>query len=66
MIQLARRTNRCRCFAPHGNTPGWVVVDVLDEPAAGGQRILRIQSPDGSEETLVTSQVALFGLGDPD
>jgi hypothetical protein len=45
---------------------GWVVVDVLDEPAAGGQRILRIQSPDGSEETLVTSQVALFGLGDPD
>jgi hypothetical protein len=45
---------------------GWVVVDVLDEPAAGGQRILRIQSPDGSEDTLVTSRVALFGLGDPD
>ena len=41
---------------------GWVVVDVLDEPATDGQAILRIQSPDGTEETLVTSQVALFGL----
>ena len=41
---------------------GWVVVDVLDEPAADGQRILRIQSPDGTQETLVTSQVARFGL----
>jgi hypothetical protein len=30
---------------------GWVVVDVLDEPAADGQRILRIQSPDGAQET---------------
>jgi hypothetical protein len=40
---------------------GWVVVDVLDEPAADGQRILRIQSPDGTQETLVTSDVAPFG-----
>ena len=43
---------------------GWVVVDVLDEPAADGQAILRIQSLDGTQETLVTSQVALFGLED--
>lgn len=44
---------------------GWVVVDVLDEPAANGQRILLIQSPDGTQETLVTPQVAMFGL-EPD
>lgn len=43
---------------------GWVVVDVLAEPASDGQRILRIQSPDGTQETLVTSQVAVFGLED--
>jgi hypothetical protein len=43
---------------------GWVVVDVLDEPAEDGQRILRIQSPDGTQESLVTSRVALFGLED--
>lgn len=43
---------------------GWVVVDVLDEPAADGQRILRIQSPDGIQQTLVTSQVTLVGLED--
>lgn len=40
---------------------GWIVVDVLDEPSDDGQLILRIQSPDGSQETLVTSNVALFG-----
>lgn len=40
---------------------GWVVVGVLDEPAADGQRILRIQSPDVTQETLVTSDVAMFG-----
>ena len=39
---------------------GWIVVDVLDEPADDGQRILRIQSPDGSQEALVTSLVALL------
>jgi hypothetical protein len=41
---------------------GWVVVDVLDEPAEDGQAILKIQSPAGTQETLVTSQVAMFGL----
>lgn len=45
---------------------GWVVVEVLDEPAADGEGILQIQSPEGTQETLVTSQVALFGLEDPD
>jgi len=44
---------------------GWVVVDVLAEPAADGQRILLTQSPDGTQETLVTPQVAMFGL-EPD
>lgn len=43
----------------------WVVVDLLDEPVADGQLILRIQSPDGSQ-TLVTSNVALLGLDDED
>ena len=41
---------------------GWIVVDVLDDPADDGQMILQIQSPDGSEETLITSNVALLGL----
>jgi hypothetical protein len=41
-------------------------VDVLDVPVADGQLILRIQSPDGSQETLVTSNVALLGLDDED
>jgi hypothetical protein len=45
---------------------GWVVVDVLDEPAADGQRILRLQSPDGAQETLVTSDVAVSSLEDED
>ena len=43
-----------------------VVVDVLDEPVADGQLILQIQSPHGSQETLVTSNVALLGLDDED
>jgi hypothetical protein len=38
----------------------WVVVDV------DVKLILRIQSPDGSQETLVTSNVALLGLDDED
>jgi hypothetical protein len=44
----------------------WVVVDLLDEPVADVKLILRIQSPDGSQETLVTSNVALLGLDDED
>lgn len=40
---------------------GWKVVEVLDEVVEDGQRTLRIQSPDGTQETLVTSDVARFG-----
>lgn len=42
----------------------WKVVEVLDEVADDGQRILRIQSPDGTQETLRHLAVALFGLAD--
>jgi hypothetical protein len=44
----------------------WVVVDVLDVPVADGQLMLRIESTDGSQETLITSNIALLGLDEED
>lgn len=39
---------------------------MLDEPVADVKLILGFRAPDGSQETLVTSNVALLGLDDKD